>query len=227
MPRPKSIEKEKNDPLSKDMLDARQEEFDGKVSGFLRCLMEVEGISMSTFSRRVGFSQANVSNVFNPARKTNHWSIPLLLAVADALGTTMGELISAAENFSPDSGERSVLMFLTCRNTKPFSRERLRRIVWVAVGYTPEKFRKEDRYLIEQSIDLRNFESGVPSLCNLYYSGGISDEGVLSLMDRASAWAHHPDRDLDEDNPPAPLWTALSKIWTPPARSEQGTSPAE
>lgn len=212
MPRPKTIDVNECPVLAEPDIENRWEALDLKISRLLERLLKSEGLSVSAFGRKIGFTQANLSNVFNPNRKANHWSFPLLIATAEFFGTTVGGLISAAEGFAESPESDAAQLFFACRKTKPQSRERLQCLVYAAVGYEPSQVKKADRSLFELVYSVAQIEIGNPEFCDLYYSGRLTDQRVLSEFSRALEEAHRPET-LSPDNPPLPLWAALQKTW--------------
>lgn len=212
MARPKSVDKSEKPVLSEAEIEEKQEQLDIQISNLLDRLLKSEGLAKAAFGRKIGFTQANLSNVFNQNRKKNHWSFPLLIATAEFFGTTVGGLISAAESFANSPESDAVQLFFVCRKTEPRSKERLQRLVWAAVGYDPAQVKKSDRALFELTYSVVQVEIGNPEFCNLYYSGRLTDQQVFSEFNRALEEANKPET-VSPDNPPLPLWAALQKSW--------------
>lgn len=212
MARPKTVDANERPVLSEAEIESRQEALDLKISRLLERLLKSEGLAKAAFGRKIGFSQANLSNVFNPNRKNNHWSFPLLIAAAEFLGTTVGGLISAAESLADSPESDAVQLFFACRKTEPRSKERLQRLVWAAVGYDPSQVKKAERGLFELTYGVVQVEIGNPDFCKLYYSGRITDQQAFSEFRRALEETNNPKL-LSPDNPPLPLWAALQKTW--------------
>ena len=195
--------------ITEKKLAERHRVLDLRISRLVDQLLKLKGVSQTAFGRLIGFSQANISNVFNPGREANHWSMPLLIATSAFFGVSVGELLMAAE--SGDGVDSACLLFACC-NTKPASRERLQRLVWAAEGYVPDRVKPEDRGLLELVYSVDLLELGTPDFCECYYAGQLNDARVLSEFKAALAFANNPDN-LAVDKPPPPLWAALKQTW--------------
>lgn len=213
MARPKTVDRNEPPVMSDKEIRDAQEKLDAKISAFVDRLIKEEGISKTALARKLGFTQSNISNVFNKNKKSNHWSFPLLIALAKHYDTTVGELIMVSEAYSDFPDSDTVQLFLACSGTKPQTKERLQKLVWSVEGYDPTKVKKDDRFLFELAYNVVQMEIGNPEFCRLYYSGLISDREALAEFNRASEEAHRPEK-LSPDNPPLPLWAALQKTWT-------------
>lgn len=135
--------------------------------------------------------------------KQRGWTFSTLVAIADALGVRLSQLIAEAENVANGAAPG---MSLRLASTPPRSRERFQRLIYEAVGYSGDV--DEERYdgLLEAIYRERDVEYAVPAFWEKYEQGEVSDEAALDILKEA-----HADASLEEPAPP--FWAAVQKVW--------------
>lgn len=204
MPRLKKTENGAVPALTKGEIESRWKQIDARMTRMVGRLLSERNMSQSAFSRSIGFTQANVSNVLSPLQP-NHWSIPLLIATAHFFGTSIGELLSLAETADTEDND-TLRLFLARCGTAPGSPERLAKLIRSAIGGC-----KEANDLLvgnngEAVLGCRvsDFEFGAPEFYSDYTRGELGDPDVLTLLSAAVRSVHNRNA-LGK----VPLWAAV------------------
>ena len=191
MPRQKSTKTEVPPALAKSEIEAEWKRIDAQMTRLVSRLLSERSMSQSAFSRGIGFTQANVSNVLSPSQP-NHWSIPLLIATARFFGTTIGELLSLAETTDAEDADTLSLFFARC-GTAPGSPERLTKLIRSALG----GYKEADDLIFGENSEavlgcrVSDIAFGAPEFYSEYTQGKLDDPDALAILSAAVRYVHN------------------------------------
>lgn len=190
MPRLKKTVEEGASALTKGEIEARWKQIDARMTRLVSRLLSERSMSQSAFSRNIGFTQANVSNVLSPSQP-NHWSIPLLIATAHFFGVSIGELLSLADSTDAEDEDTLSLFFARC-GTSPGSPERLTKLVRSALG----GYKEADDALFGGNSEavlgcrVSDIALGAPAFYADYSQCKLEDADALAILSAAVRYAH-------------------------------------
>lgn len=161
----------------------------------------IRDTTVTEFARRAHLSRVSLSLLFSqkPGTKIDrHWTLESLLAVTDALGVKVSELIAEAERVSEGEEPR-----LVAPKAAPRTPERLQKLIYCAVGYTGKKMDS----LISVMYRVQDIQYGAPGFYNAYMNGEMSDADAMQYLEAAYA------KDQDMEEPLPPFWVRVKDVF--------------
>ena len=162
--------------------------------------------SITQLARDIHYSRTTLTTLLNQKaddEKQRGWTFSTLVAIADALGVRLSQLIAEAEAVANGALPG---MGLRLASTSPRSRERLQRLIYEAVGYSGDTDEEQYDGLLEVLYREKDVEYAVPSLWDSFSKGTITDEEALKLLKEAYSSAS------SEEAAP-PFWAAVQTAW--------------
>lgn len=162
--------------------------------------------SVSAFAKQIRYTRSTLSSLLNQkdAERQRPWTFDTLVSISDALGCELSSFIKAVEYVRKNNGAEPPLS-IRFSGTAPFSRERLQRIIYEAVGYNGEHDEARMKKLEQVLYRVSDVEYANPELCKAYYKGRLSDSEILSLIKKAYSDGRKSDKSM-------PLWAAVKGI---------------
>lgn len=163
--------------------------------------------TITRFAESVHYQRPALTTLLNQNATDNpqkNWTLSLLIAVARTLNVRLSTLIAEAEDVMAGGAPG---LHIRLASTEPRSRERLQKLIYVAVGYSGDLDEKEYDGVLEVLYRVKDIEYAVPAFWEAYSNGTLTDEEALSIL-RAAA---HIQNSAEEDAPP--FWEVLRQSW--------------
>ena len=162
--------------------------------------------SITQLAKDIHYTRTTLTTLLNQKaddEKQRGWTFSTLVAIADALGVRLSQLIAEAEAVADGALPG---MGLRLASTSPRSRERLQRLIYEAVGYSGDTDEAKYDGLLEVLYREKDVEYAVPSLWEKYEKGTLDDETALKLLKEAYEAA-------SAEEPAPPFWAAVQTVW--------------
>lgn len=163
--------------------------------------------SITQLAKDIHYTRTTLTTLLNQKaddEKQRSWTFSTLVAIADALGVRLSQLIAEAEDVAKGALPG---MSLRLANTSPRSRERLQRLIYEAVGYSGDTDEEEFDGLLEVLYREKDVEYAVPALWAAYERGALNDEAALQLFRDAF-------EEASAEEPAPPFWAAVQTAWS-------------
>jgi DNA-binding phage protein len=174
----------------------------------------VKDKSVTQLAKDIHYTRTTLTTLLNQRaddEKQRGWTFSTLVAIADALGVRLSQLIAEAEDVANGALPG---MGLRLASTAPRSRERLQRLIYEAVGYSGDTDEAQYDGLLEVLYRETDVEYAVPELWNGFSAGNITDDEALEIL--KGAYQH-----AMSEEPAPPFWAAVKEAWKCKQESEE------
>lgn len=178
-----------------EVLEKRQADFNGAVSGVVKHWMDARGILQADLARLLGVARPTITHLLRGyistvggGKRPAHWSVANLFAISDAMGVYFPDFIESVYRVVEGGQPR---LELSLAGLEPNSRERLECIVREASLFDAEKDEtdNEKRCIINMN--------DLPWLCqgfvSAYLSGELSDDTASRIIFSATVADSDPE----------------------------------